>query len=64
MNKIYTYAIPIAKNGRIIDARNAYTYDIIAEVEVYDGMTDEELEATKREIGIPDNAVVVRSRLV
>ena len=64
MNKIYTFAIPAKKPGYITDARNPYEYKEVGEIEVYEGMTDVEFEAEKQNIGIPENAVIIATRLV
>ncbi len=64
MNKIYTFAVPVNKQGYIIDARNAFDWRVVGEVEVYEGMSFTELEREKRNIGIPENAVVISARVV
>lgn len=64
MNKIYTYAIPVKKTDYITDARNPYDFIEVGEVEVYDGMTADELDSECRNVGIPDNAIVIATRLV
>lgn len=64
MNKIYTFAIPVKKSGYITDAWNPYEYKEVGEMEVYDGMTDAEFESEKQNIGIPENAIIIATRLV
>ena len=64
MNKIFTFAVLTPKDGRIVDARNLYAYTIVGEMEVYEGMTDSEFEKTRKEIDIPNNAIVIASRAV
>lgn len=59
MNKIYHYAVPTPKQGRIIDARNPNNWIEVGSIEVYPGMTDEEMKKTLQECGIPDNAIVL-----
>ena len=63
MNKIYTFAIIKRSNEIISDAR-ARDFTVVAEMEVYDGMPESEFEKTRKEIGIPDNAVVISARVV
>lgn len=63
MNKIYTFGVPKLVKDRIVDAR-ASNYTIVGEMEVYDGMSDKEFDKTRKEIGIPDNAVVLCVRAV
>lgn len=63
MNKIYTFATIKRSNERISDAR-ARDFMVVGEMEVYDGMPENEFEKTRREIGIPDNAVVISVRAV
>ena len=63
MNKIYTFAIIKRSNERISDAR-ARNFMVVGEMEVYDGMPESEFEKTRREIGIPDDAIVISVRAV
>ena len=63
MNKIYTFAIIKRSNERISDAR-ARDFMAVGEMEVYDGMPESEFEKTRREIGIPDDAIVISVRAV
>lgn len=63
MNKIYTFAIIKRSNERISDAR-ARDFMTVGEMEVYDGMPESEFEKTRREIGIPDDAIVISVRAV
>lgn len=57
--KLYTYAVPVQDDHRIINARSRYNYRIVATIEGVDLMTPAEIEATFREMGIPENAVCV-----
>lgn len=57
-SKIYHYAIPVVNNSFISDAR-AHDYKEIASIEVFDGMTDAELDAELKDVGIPENAIVL-----
>ena len=63
MNKIYTFAIIKRSNERISDER-ARDFMVVGEMEVYDGIPESEFEKKRKEIGIPDNAVVISVRAV
>lgn len=63
MNKIYTFAVVKQSNERISNARSS-NFTVVGEMEVYDGMPESEFEKTRKEIGIPDNAVVISVRAV
>ena len=63
MNKIYTFAVVKLSNERISNARSS-NFTVVGEMEVYEGMPESEFEKTRKEIGIPDNAVVISVRAV
>ena len=63
MNKIYTFAVVKPSNERISNARSI-NFTVVGEMEVYEGMPESEFEKTRKEIGIPDNAVVISVRAV
>ena len=63
MNKIYTFAVVNPSNERISNARSS-NFTVVGEMEVYEGMPESEFEKTRKEIGIPDNAVIISARAV
>ena len=57
--KLYTYGVPVQDDLMFLNARSRYNYRIVATIEGVDLMTPAEIEATFREMGIPENAVCV-----
>lgn len=57
-SKIYHYAVPVVNNSFISDAREQ-DYKEIASIEVFDEMTEAELDAELKDVGIPENAIVL-----
>ena len=57
-SKIYHYAIPVVNNRYISDARSC-NYKEVGSIEIFDDMTDAEIDAELKDVGIPENAIVL-----